>query len=575
MTQGPVTLFSDRHFAGSSVPLDEGDTRFPADFNDTASSIHVAPGYGAVLYEYANEYGGYGAWVDLLEDCPDLSVYGFDKKTSYVHVFRTERDGFVWARGAMRDGQFIPGHWERKRASGGSDLNSTVAVVAPPLPARTTPLPAGEGVVVRDHRGEPQQDPPGTARFATFTMDSFGISNTRSLHNDTDFVYLSATVGANPPVFAKKSVGDVNNGTHSVGLSIEVDIPDDDTIVVFNYLIMNSGHGGDDTRAKAAQAALSTVAEEIIKHKAITAGAIAVGAILVPLFVSALAAIAGVLAVVEVGLLLFADCDGLVAAGALPFTCRDLIRRTSSGQKISENADHPGIDSPAGCGSNSHYTTACTITTAPSIQTVLDLRGAWASGGVAGPFVSVTGNSISIDMSASHRPAASGRVLDTTHISVNFPDDKTYTGVLQAPNVIRWSNNSSWTKVPAIQTVIDLNGRWGSGGVLGPVITVHGNSISIDMSALKRPTAVGTVVNGSDISVTFPDDKTYSGVLQPLGTIRWSDNSDGRSRIPKRRDRRGFGPCRSATKQQLAGFPWPCSNSSSAQCTRRATDAGS
>ena len=105
-------------------------------------------------------------------------------------------------------------------------------------------------------------------------------------------------------------------------------------------------------------------------------------------------------------------------------------------------------------------------------------------------------------------------MLDSTHISVNFPDDKTYTAVLQAPNVIKWSNNSSWTKVPAIETVIDLNGRWMSGGVLGPVITVHGNSISIDMSALKRPTAVGTVVNSSDISVNFPDDKTYSGVLQ-------------------------------------------------------------
>jgi phospholipase C len=152
MTQGLVTLFSDRQFAGSSVPLDEGDTRFPGDFNDSASSIRVAAGYCAILYEHANEYSGYGAWVDLLEDCPDLSVYGFDKKTSYVHVFRTERDGFVWARGAMRDGQFIPGHWERKRASGGSNLNSSVAVVAPPLPPRTTPLPAGEGVVVRDHR---------------------------------------------------------------------------------------------------------------------------------------------------------------------------------------------------------------------------------------------------------------------------------------------------------------------------------------------------------------------------------------------------------------------------------------
>src|SRR4029077_6096514 len=188
--------------------------------------------------------------------------------------------------------------------------------------------------VIRDHRGEP--------RFATFTMDSFGISNTRSLHNDTDFVYLSATVGANPTVFVKKSMGDVNNGTHSVGLSIEVDIPDDDTIVVFNYLIMNSGHGDDNTRTKAAQAALSTVAKEIVNHKAITAGRIRVGTILVPLFVSAIAAIAGVLAVVEVGLLLFADCDGLVAAGALPFTGSDLIRRTSSGQKISQNTDHPG-----------------------------------------------------------------------------------------------------------------------------------------------------------------------------------------------------------------------------------------
>ena len=368
-------------------------------------------------------------------------------------------------------------------------------------------------------------NPPAPSRFATFTMDNFGISDTRSRHEDTDFVFLSATVGANPPVFAKKSMGDVNNGTHSVGLSIEVDIPDDDTIVVFNYLIMNSGHGDDNTRTKAAQAALSTVAKEIVNHKAVTAGAIAVGTILVPLFVSAIAAIAGVLAAVEVGLLLFADCDGLVAAGALPFTGRDLIRQTSSGQKISQNTNHPGTDSPAGCGSNSRYTTSCTITTAPAIQTVLDLRGAWASGRAAGPFVSVTGNSISIDMSAYHRPTASGRVLDSTHISVSFPDDKTYTGVLQAPNVILWSNNSSWTKVPAIQTVIDLNGRWMSGGVLGPAITVHGNSISIDMSAYHRPTAVGTVINGSGISVTFPDDKTYSGVLQPPGTIRWSNNT--------------------------------------------------
>ena len=366
---------------------------------------------------------------------------------------------------------------------------------------------------------------PEPSHFVTFTMDNFGISDTRSRHEDTDFVYLSATVGANPPVFVQKSMGDVNNGTHGVGLSVEVDIPDDDTVVVFSYLIINNGHGDNDAKAKAAQSALSTIAKEIIAQKAATAGSILVGSILVPYFVSTVAATAAVLGLVEAGLILFADCDGAVASGTLPFKCSDLIQRTGSGQKISDNTHHPGTDSPTGCGSNSSYSTLCTIATAPAIETVLDLSGQWIGGGVPGPFISRTGNSLSIDMSALHRPTASGTVLSSSGISVNFPDDKTYTAALQPPNVIRWSNNSSWTKVGAIETVIDLNGKWMSGGVLGPAITVHGNSISIDMSALHRPTATGTVVSSSEISVHFPDDKTYSGALQKTGTIVWSNNS--------------------------------------------------
>jgi hypothetical protein len=47
------------------------------------------------------------------EDCADLSVYGFDKKTSYVRVFRTEREGFVWIRNSdafrQRSGSCTPG----------------------------------------------------------------------------------------------------------------------------------------------------------------------------------------------------------------------------------------------------------------------------------------------------------------------------------------------------------------------------------------------------------------------------------------------------------------------------------
>jgi hypothetical protein len=59
----------------------------------------------------------------------------------------------------------------------------------------------------------------------------------------------------------------------------------------------------------------------------------------------------------------------------------------------------------------------------------------------------VNGNSISVDMSAYKRPTASGTVIDDSDISVDFPDDKTYTGKLQAPKTILWSNNTVWTKV--------------------------------------------------------------------------------------------------------------------------------
>jgi Domain of unknown function (DUF5050) len=82
-----------------------------------------------------------------------------------------------------------------------------------------------------------------------------------------------------------------------------------------------------------------------------------------------------------------------------------------------------------------------------TIETVLNLSGKWASGGAAGPVISVNGSSIVVDMSAYHRPTAHGSIVNSTTITVNFPDDKTYTGTLQPPNTIKWSNGSSWAKV--------------------------------------------------------------------------------------------------------------------------------
>jgi len=137
-----VTLFEAPNFAGRSVTLDQGQHRFftPADFNDVASSVRVPAGLVAILYEHADEGGGYGRWVDLLEDCPNLAVYDFDKQVSFVTVFGVfTADGHVWARGVMQDGTFIPGHWERKRASGQLPPNPGVGTVGPPLPSHAPP----------------------------------------------------------------------------------------------------------------------------------------------------------------------------------------------------------------------------------------------------------------------------------------------------------------------------------------------------------------------------------------------------------------------------------------------------
>jgi phospholipase C len=151
-----VILYENRDFAGRSITLAVGATRFPTveAFNDAPSSVRVPAGHCAILYEHANDFGGYGAWVDLLEDCADLSALGFDKRTSYVRVFLSEREGFVWRRSSLRDGAFIPGHWERKRADGAMP-SAGGPVVAPPLPPPTTPQPHTDaGPVVIDHRDE-------------------------------------------------------------------------------------------------------------------------------------------------------------------------------------------------------------------------------------------------------------------------------------------------------------------------------------------------------------------------------------------------------------------------------------
>jgi hypothetical protein len=85
--------------------------------------------------------------------------------------------------------------------------------------------------------------------------------------------------------------------------------------------------------------------------------------------------------------------------------------------------------------------------------TQMDLNGNWTDGSPRSAHIyqgPACGQaqcvSILVDMSAFGRPNAKGSVVDPSTISVSFPDDKTYTGQIQPPNAIRWSNGSIWTK---------------------------------------------------------------------------------------------------------------------------------
>ncbi|MCU1346780.1 MAG: hypothetical protein JWL70_3046 [Acidimicrobiia bacterium] len=137
-----VTLCDQPNFGGQTQFLGIGRHAL-TDFNDRTSSVRVPQGYVAYLYEHADGGGGYGLSVDLLEDVADLSTLNMAGKISFVDVFAAERDGLVWARGSMDNGQYVAGHWERKRAQ--PQPENHVAVVSPPISAHDLPQPVVTG----------------------------------------------------------------------------------------------------------------------------------------------------------------------------------------------------------------------------------------------------------------------------------------------------------------------------------------------------------------------------------------------------------------------------------------------
>ena len=134
-----VVIYEDPNFQGRSRSFGIGKYRlFTAeDFNDLTSSITVPEALAVTVYEHADEGGGYGIWVDFLEDQPDLSKYDFNNKISYLVVFERQRPGFSYARNSIQNGGFVAGHWERPRA-GENPVNPN-PVVGPSLPPNKAP----------------------------------------------------------------------------------------------------------------------------------------------------------------------------------------------------------------------------------------------------------------------------------------------------------------------------------------------------------------------------------------------------------------------------------------------------
>lgn len=135
-----VTVYEHADFGGRSRSLGIGSHRFysntDGDFNDIISSIKIPEGYGVIVYEHANEAGGFGASVDLLENNLNLPNQNFNDRISYFTVFSTNEKGksYVWSRNAYENEIFVPGHWRRITETG---VNSnTKPIVAPPEPAR-------------------------------------------------------------------------------------------------------------------------------------------------------------------------------------------------------------------------------------------------------------------------------------------------------------------------------------------------------------------------------------------------------------------------------------------------------
>jgi len=208
-----------------------------------------------------------------------------------------------------------------------------------------------------------------------FSVDHVHVTTTRSWDADTDAAVAAVGAG-NWPVqtVAERIGGDIGGLTspksadffrlHFDPVSIELC-----EASIFHYMIVNNGNadekvldaallkaaGGDNGIAsEGAQAVATGLAAGV---GAITGIEVIGTTILAPVIGSLLGSLADYL-LGKLGEIVFANCDGLVAAESIVYSGRDLFLKTRDGP-VTVTTVHHGT--PAGCGDNSVYEVTWTI----------------------------------------------------------------------------------------------------------------------------------------------------------------------------------------------------------------------
>jgi hypothetical protein len=232
--------------------------------------------------------------------------------------------------------------------------------------------------------------PPFQPFSFTFQLTDVNIKETRCNKwwgCDTDYLVLSAQVGAQPPlgnatpVTLKIKLGDVHAGDNITSFmppaaidSIHVSRADDP--IVLQYHVVNAGHGPESQVWNALEGLATTIAAAGGKAiaesndptgigdaiaKALGIKGTILGDLILPGDGSLVPAITGYLTGEVLGFL-FPDCDGAVADQVMVTTGGELwsLLRGSkvdgTGVMLTGTTSHPGTDSPSGCGDNSDYT---------------------------------------------------------------------------------------------------------------------------------------------------------------------------------------------------------------------------